>query len=165
MKLVHFSDLHLGIENYGTLDPRTGLSTRVSDFLRVLDEVIDFAIAEEVDAVLFAGDAFKNRDPNPTIQRAFARRVRRLAAAEIPTVLLIGNHDLPAIWARATAIEIYEALEIPNIYVGRKVDRLTVPTRGGPLQVVTVPWISRSQFLTRDEIRELSAEEIQRRMA
>lgn len=165
MRILHFSDLHLGVENYGTLNPKTGLSTRVDDFLRSFDEVIDYAIAQQVDAVLFSGDAFKNRDPNPTIQRLFARRIRRLAEATIPTVLLIGNHDLPSISARATAIEIYDALGIPQIYVARKLDRWEIPTRSGTLQVVTLPWLSRSMLLNRDEIRALSSEELQRRIA
>ena len=165
MKLLHFADLHLGIENYGALNPRTGLSTRVDDFLAALERIIDAALAERVDAVLFAGDAFKNRDPNPTLQRAFAERIRRLAAAEIPTVLLIGNHDLPNITARATAIDIYEALAIPNIFVARNLGRLDIPTRSGPLQVVALPWVARNQFFSRDELRELDADEQRRRLA
>jgi exonuclease SbcD len=165
MRILHFSDLHLGVENYGSLNPKTGLSTRVDDFLRSFDEVIDYAINQQVDTVLFSGDAFKNRDPNPTIQRLFARRVRRLAEAAIPTVLLIGNHDLPSISARATAIEIYDALGIPQIYVARKLERWEIPTRSGPLQVIALPWLSRSMLLNRDEIRALSSDELQRRIA
>jgi DNA repair protein SbcD/Mre11 len=159
MKLLHFADLHLGIENYGSLNPRTGLSTRVDDFLKVFDEVIEAAIAENVDAVLFAGDAFKNRDPSPTLQRMFARRIRRLAQAEIPTILLTGNHDLPSIAARATAIDIYEALAIPNIYPAREINLLTITTKSGPLQVLTVPWIPRSMVTATDAFRGLSADE------
>ena len=60
MRLIHFSDLHLGIDNYGTIDPETGLSTRVLDFLRAFDVIVDRAIAERFDAVLFTGDAFKS---------------------------------------------------------------------------------------------------------
>jgi exonuclease SbcD len=28
MKIIHFADLHLGVENYGRIDPATGLSSR-----------------------------------------------------------------------------------------------------------------------------------------
>ena len=49
----------------------------------------------------------------------FAERIRRLAEAHIPTVLLSGNHDLPSIAARATATDIYEALAIPYIFPAR----------------------------------------------
>src|SRR2546421_728635 len=50
MKLLHFADLHLGVENYGRTDPATGLSSRLGDFLRTFDEVVDYAIRERVDA-------------------------------------------------------------------------------------------------------------------
>ena len=121
--------------------------------------MIDAAIAEDVDAVLFAGDAFKNRDPSPTLQRMFARRIRRLTEAEIPTVLLTGNHDLPSIVARATAIDIYQALGIPNIYTARNIDLLTVPTKRGELQIVTLPWIPRNTIMAHESFRGLSSDE------
>ncbi len=159
MKLLHFADLHLGVENYGSLNPSTGLSTRVDDFLHALDTIITAAIEEEVDAVLFAGDAFKNRDPSPTLQRMFARRIRRLAEAEIPTVLLTGNHDLPSIMARATAIDIYQALGIPHIHIARTIGQMNLGTRSGPLQIVTLPWVPRNTVLTHESLRTLPADE------
>lgn len=162
MRLIHFSDLHLGIDNYGTLDPETGLSTRVLDFLRVFDLIVDRAIAERVDAVLFTGDAFKNRDPSPTLQREFARRILRLAHAEIPIVLLVGNHDLPNVISRATPIEIYQVLEIPGVHVCRTIGALEVSTRSGPLQVVVLPWIPRSGLLGAAQYRELDDQELDR---
>ena len=79
IKILHFADLHLGVENYGRLDPQTGLSTRLADFLRCFDFLVDHAAHHDVDLALFAGDAFKTRDPSPTYQREFARRIRRLA--------------------------------------------------------------------------------------
>jgi len=88
IKVVHFADVHLGVENYGRLDPGTGLSTRLIDFLAAIDRVIDAAIDEGADLVVFAGDAYKTRDPSPTYQREFARRVRRLSEAGLPTVLV-----------------------------------------------------------------------------
>ncbi len=163
IRLVHFADLHLGIELHGSTDPSTGLSTRVQDFLRVFDIVVDHAVSERVDAVLFAGDAFKNRDPNPTLQRAFAERMRRLTEARIPTVLLVGNHDLPVAITRATPMDIYQALGIPGIYVARRIERLEIPLSRGRLQVVTLPWIPLSQFLTNDEMRSLDRLERERR--
>ena len=153
MKLLHFADLHLGVENYGRTDAQTGLSSRLGDFLRRFDDVVDYAIAERVDAVLFAGDAFKTRDPNPTVQRAFAQRISRLSRAAIPIVLLIGNHDLPSVISRATSVDIYDALGIDYVHVCRRIERLTLETASGPLQVVTLPWITRSAILTREEYR------------
>ena len=164
VKLLHFADLHLGVESYGRVDAQTGLSSRLGDFLQRLDDVITTAITEQVDAVLFAGDAFKTRDPNPTVQRAFAERIRRLSEAAIPTVLLIGNHDLPGVISRATSVDIYDALGVAYVHVCRRIETLTLDTRSGPLQIVALPWITRSAILAREEYRADSADELQQRM-
>ncbi len=160
IRLLHFADLHLGVENYGRVDPETGLSTRLMDFLAAFDFVIEYAINEKVDLVLFAGDAFKNRDPSPTHQREFARRIRRLSLAEIPTFLLVGNHDLPNAIKRAHAIEIFDTLEIPHVIVAHRPGYYRIETRNGVVQIVALPWVTRSHLLTREEYRGLSVEEI-----
>ena len=149
-----------GVENYGTLDPATGLSTRLLDFLGALDEVVDFARHNRADLVLFAGDIYKGRDPSQTHQREFARRLRTLSEAGIPTFLLIGNHDLPNAASRATAVEIFPVLDVPNVYVGDRLDTTTVTTRSGPVQIVAVPWPRRGAILSREETRGLSIDEV-----
>ncbi|HNS63036.1 MAG TPA: metallophosphoesterase, partial [Anaerolineaceae bacterium] len=63
LRILHFADTHIDIANHGRRDPETGLSLRVLDFLRALDTIVDTAIAEKVDLVLFAGDAYKDRTP------------------------------------------------------------------------------------------------------
>ena len=110
LTFLHFADLHLGVENYGRLDPATGLHTRIQDFAQSLSTAFDLAIEEEVDLVVFAGDAYKTCDPNPTHQREFARQLRRLQQASIPIVLIVGNHDTPAAFGKATSIDIFGAL-------------------------------------------------------
>lgn len=165
MKVLHFADLHLGVENYGRPDPKSGLSSRLADFLATFDEVIDYAVGEPVDAVLFAGDAFKTRDPNPTVQREFARRIRRLSRAGIPTVLLIGNHDLPGATSRATSLEIYDALEVDHVRVCRTIEHFVLETGSGPLQLVTLPWAPRSQLLAQGSEAEPEVGTINERIA
>lgn len=157
MRIIHFADLHLGIENYGNFDTSKGWSSRVSDTLARFDEIVDHAINVQADAVLFAGDAFKNRDPSPTLQREFARRIVRLSRAGIPIVLLVGNHDLPASSHRATHTEIYRVLETPGVHVVRNIDNVVVDTASGPLQVLGLPWVTKSTFLA-DEAFRIKAE-------
>ena len=160
MRVLHFSDLHIGVENYGRTDPNTGLSTRLGDFLAALDELVEFALSNQVDLVVLAGDAYKGRDPSQTHQREFAIRLRRLSAAGIPTFLLAGNHDLPAMASRANAVEIFATLDVPNVYVGSRLANHTVSTPAGPVQIVAVPWPTRGAMLARDESRGLSIEQI-----
>ncbi|MBN1919861.1 MAG: exonuclease SbcCD subunit D [Anaerolineae bacterium] len=156
IRILHFADLHIGMENYGRVDPETGLNLRVVDFLRRMDEVVDYAIAQEADAVLFAGDAFRTRTPNPTHQREFAQRIRRLSEAAIPTVLLVGNHDIPLMEQRASSVEIFSTLAVPHVIVADHPGLLRLETRHGLLQVATLPFPVYQRLLTREQYRHLN---------
>jgi exonuclease SbcD len=160
IKLLHFADLHLGVENYGRIDPATGLSTRLMDFLRVYDQVVDYALENDIGLVVFSGDAYKTRDPNPTYQREFARRIQRLSIAGIPTVLVAGNHDTPSAVGRAITVEIFATLEVENVYVAKKPEVINIETKDGPVQIVALPWVTRSALLARDEYKNKNLEEI-----
>ncbi len=156
IRLLHFADLHIGMENYGRLDPATGVNGRVLDFLHRFDELIAYGLEHEVDLVIFAGDAFKNRNPTPTFQRAFARRVKRLADAGTPVVLLVGNHDLPTMAQRASSVDIFSTLDVPNVIVGKAEQVHRIETHRGPVQVATVPYPVRQRLLAHDDYRGLS---------
>jgi exonuclease SbcD len=162
LKVIHFADVHLGIENYGRLDPQTGLSTRLTDFLRSIDAIIDTALDEAADLVVFCGDAYKTRDPSPTYQREFARRIRRLSHAGVPTVLVAGNHDVPNAVGRAHTMEIYRTLEVEHVYVARSPGVLDIETTHGAVQVGVLPWIVRSNLLSRDDYKNRSLDEVNR---
>ncbi|MBN1976728.1 MAG: exonuclease SbcCD subunit D [Anaerolineae bacterium] len=164
IRLLHFADLHVGMENYGRLDSATGVNERVLDFLHRFDELIDYGLDHEVDLVIFAGDAFKTRNPNPTYQRAFARRVKRLADAGVPTVLLVGNHDLPTMAQQANSIDIFRTLDVPNVIVGWEEKVHLIETRHGPVQVATVPYPVRQRLLNQKEYRGLSIRELDDRL-
>src|SRR5258707_1868764 len=146
IRMLHFADVHIGMENYGRTEPNTGLSSRVVDFLQRLDEMIAYARSNDVDVAIFAGDAFKNRQPNPTFQREFAWRVRDLCDS-CPVVLLVGNHDLPTTLARASSIEIYQTLNVPNVVVGDTYELHQLETKSGPVQVATAPYPTRGRLL------------------
>jgi exonuclease SbcD len=164
MKIIHFADLHLGVENYGRIDPATGFSSRLTDFLAAFDELVNYALAEKVDLVLFCGDAYKTREPTQTQQREFARRINRLATAGIPVFILTGNHDMPNAIGRATATEIFDTLAVKNVYVANRPDIFQISTPGGDIQIVSLPWLRRSALLAREETKNLSLEQITRMM-
>ena len=164
IRLLHFADLHLGTENYGRMDPNTGLSSRLADYLAAYDFIIDYALSNPIDMVVFAGDAFKNRDPSPTHQREFARRIQRLSKEGVPTFLLVGNHDLPNAMRRAHAIEIFATLDTPHVTVAERPSFHRIETRNGVVQIVAVPWVTRSILAAMDASAGLSPEEMNRRM-
>jgi exonuclease SbcD len=164
IKLLHAADIHIGMENYGKLNPATGLSTRLEDFCATLDEAVDRAIGEPADLVVLAGDIYKTRDPTPTHQREFARRVRRLIQADIPVVIVPGNHDIPMSANRATSVDVFRTLELPGVTVMRSIERRTLETKGGPLQVLALPWLTRSLVLSREDHKNKTIEELNQRM-
>ncbi len=146
IRVLHFADTHVGMENYGRTDTETGLSSRVVDFLDRMDEIIAYAREHDVDLTIFAGDAFKTRNPNPTFQREFAHRIRDLSQLA-PVVLLVGNHDLPPSVLKASSIEIYETLAVPNVWVGYDYEGRVINTKRGDVFVATAPYPIRSRIL------------------
>lgn len=159
MRILHFADLHLGVTTYGRPDPETGLNSRFLDFLKVLDEMVDFALHGDVDLVLFCGDAYDSQRPEPTEQREFARRVAKLTSHNIPVFLLVGNHDLPQAWGRATAVEVFDALTPESVTVAPKPGVYTLSLKGGRLQVLALPW-ARRHVLLAGEGRGLGIEDL-----
>ena len=152
IRLLHFADAHIDMANYGRHDPQTSLPVRVMDFLYALDQIVDRAIQEKVDLVIFAGDAYKDRNPQPTFQREWGKRIMRLSQAGIPTVLLVGNHDVSPASGRAHTLHEFDTLSVPHIHVADRIRLLGPAELGVPIQIVTVPWVSRNALMAREEM-------------
>ena len=160
MRIVHFADLHLGVETYGKSLTENGLPSRMEDFLKSLDGLVEYSIKNNVDAVIFSGDLYKKQNPSMTQQREFAKRVKRLTENGIPLNLLMGNHDLSHNTKSASSGDIFKTLAIPNVYVMTKAEIVTMQTKSGPLQIVGMPWIQRANVMTRKDNKNLSIEEL-----
>lgn len=164
IRLMHFADTHFGVETYGRLDPATGLNTRLVDFRESLCRTIDDALQRGIDMALFAGDAYKGRDPSQTQQREFAHCIRRLTDAGVPVVMLTGNHDVPNVRGRAHAVEIYRALGVQNVHILNKPDVIVVETATGPVQIASMPYLMKGFMLAREDFLGQSADEVRRLM-
>lgn len=161
IKILHLSDIHMGSSfSHGRLNPTTGLNTRLEDFVNTLERCIDRALAEPVDLVLFGGDAFPDATPAPYVQEKFASQFRRLVDAEIPTVLLVGNHDQHSQGQGGASLCIYRTLGVPGFVVGDRLTTHHIQTPNGPVQIITLPWLTRSTLLTRPETEGLSLADV-----
>lgn len=87
MKFLHISDVHLGCTRYQ-------LSESPRDFFDAWFDVLEkYAIAEKVEFVIICGDFFHKRHVDPqTMNHAFYG-LQKLREAEIPVVVIEGNHD------------------------------------------------------------------------
>ena len=161
VKILHLSDIHLGSGfSHGKINPETGINTRLEDFVNSLRICIDRAIAEPVDLVLFGGDAFPDATPPPYVHEAFASQFRRLADANIPAILLVGNHDQHSQGSGGASLSIYRTLVVPGFIVGDTIATHRLETQNGAVQVITLPWLNRSTLLTRPETEGLALAEV-----
>ncbi len=173
LKIIHFADAHIDMIVGGKKDPQTGLPVRAGDFLNALDQIIDCAVSEKADLVLFAGDAYRDAVPVPTYQREWGRRLMRLSEAKIPLLMIPGNHDISPAGRRASALQDADTYKVPYLHLAKTI-QLWKPEdlNGVPVQVLTIPWLSKSAMTaqidfrgkTNEEINELFQEEISKRV-
>lgn len=159
MKILHTADIHLGYHTYGRVDPQTGRNTRLLDFERCFKFMVQRGLDEGIDLFLFCGDAYRTAEPKPTEQQIFAECLRPIAEAGIPMVMIVGNHDHPVAFGKASAIDIFRYVE-GDVHVFRRPESAVVETRSGPLQLIAMPWPIRSVLLSKDEHRKKSPTEV-----
>ncbi len=114
MRIIHFSDTHLGYSAYRKTDQNTGLNQREIDAYRVFGEVFDYILKVKPDLVIHAGDFFDGvRPSNRAIFEAF-KQIARLSSANIPLVLIAGNHSTPRQKTTGSIFKLFEYF--PNVY-------------------------------------------------
>ncbi|NHN58115.1 MULTISPECIES: DNA double-strand break repair protein Mre11 [Halorussus] len=85
-RVIHTGDTHLGYRQYHSPERR-------ADFRRAFEQVVDDAIAEDVDAVVHAGDLFHDRRPDLDALHGTISILRKLRDADIPFLAVVGNHE------------------------------------------------------------------------
>lgn len=148
IRFVHTADIHFGVENYGRIDPSTGIHTRLLDFERALNFCIDYAIEKQVDFFLFAGDAYKTTNPSPTQQRLLLKCFLKLHKANIPLVMVVGNHDNPLSFGKAHTLDLFNDLPLSGFHVMSKPHAFVLNTKSGPVNIVGLPWPNRTTIAT-----------------
>lgn len=144
IKFIHTADIHFGMENYGKIDPKTGIHTRLLDFEKALNACIDYALQEKVDFFLFAGDAYKTTMPSPTQQKLLLKCFLRLQQAHIPLVIVVGNHDNPLSFGKANTLDLFHDLPLSGFHVIAQPSSFVLKTKSGPVQIVGMPWPTRT---------------------
>ena len=160
IRFIHTADIHFGMENYGKIDPKTGIHSRLLDFEKSLNSCIDHAIQEQVDFFMFSGDAYKTATPSPTQQKLLIRCFMRLYAAKIPVVIVVGNHDNPLTFGKANSLDIFASLPIDGFHLFAKPDSLLLQTKSGPIQIVGIPWPNRHNIALHENYYAQSALDI-----
>ncbi|SDO29781.1 DNA repair exonuclease SbcCD nuclease subunit [Paenibacillus sp. yr247] len=94
LRFMHAADLHLDspFKGMSALPERVHERMRESTF-GALKELVALAIQEQVDFVLISGDVYDLSDRSLRAQIRFQKALEQLAAQEIPTYVIHGNHD------------------------------------------------------------------------
>ena len=131
-KFIHVSDLHLGLETYGTTDARTGLNSRTLDILQALDQTINFAIQNDIKLIVASGDIFNSKLVSNNVINAWYERVKRISDNDIDLFVLSGNHDKSKILTNKCALDLSNTLQLKNVY---STDGLEEPLDLGYVQI------------------------------
>lgn len=153
IRFFHTADVHFGVENYGRIDPKTGIHSRLGDFKQSFDTAVDAAIAEGVDFFLLCGDAYKTAYPTPTQQKLLIESLLKLHDAGIHVIIVVGNHDHPLSFGKAHALDVFSSFPLNNFHVFSKPDVLTLQTKSGPVQIVGIPWPTKNNLITHEAHR------------
>ena len=160
IRFFHTADIHFGVENYGKIDPQTGIHTRLLDFKKSLEQCVDHAIEQQVDFFLFCGDAYKTAHPTPTQQKLLMQQLFKLQLAQIPVVIIVGNHDHPLSFGKAHALDVFSDLPLTGLHVFSKPGILRLETKNGPVNIVGIPWPMRNNVVAHEQHRFKTAYEI-----
>lgn len=86
-KFLHVADIHLGFDRYDSKE-------RTQDFFYAFQDALErYAIDEQVDFVLLAGDIFEHRTIQPATLNQSQVCLQRLKEAGILVLAIEGNHD------------------------------------------------------------------------
>jgi exonuclease SbcD len=163
MKILHTADIHIGYSTHGKDDAERGMNSRWIDFEKCFKFMVDYALKEDIDLFLFCGDAYRDASPSPTEQRIFAQAIRPLLDKHIPIVMLIGNHDFPVSFGKASSINIFG--ELSNcVHLFEKPEVKDIDTKSGKIRIVGMPWANRSRLFAREEFAKLTTQELRDKM-
>ena len=154
MKLLHTSDWHLG-QSLNQFD-------RSYEHEQFLAWLLDTLEAEQIDALLIAGDVFDNTNPSAASQAQLYQflSAARQRVAHLSIVLIAGNHDSPGrLEAPASLLRLFNTSVVGVVgQTGRgdealNDERLVVPLKDAAGQVAA--WCIAMPFLRPSDLPKL----------
>lgn len=141
MRFIHTADWHLG----RTLRGRS----RVEELAGALDQLVDMAKSESVDAVLVAGDIYDQRALSADADRLVFETLLRLHSAGVRVVAVPGNHDsAPRLGAIAPVLEHIGCALVPKVRRPQTGGLVEVPAQDGShvALVACIPFVPPRRF-------------------
>ncbi|MDZ7265833.1 MAG: DNA repair exonuclease [candidate division KSB1 bacterium] len=149
MRFIHFADTHLGFSDLARVDPQTGVNRREQDFYDAWWRVIDAILLHKPDFVLHAGDLFQSPRPNNRAIAVALAGLQQLQEANIPFVVVAGNHSTPRIRATGNIFEALRVLPMVHAVYQGAYEKIVLHSRDGKTScaVHCIPHCSLSEAL------------------
>lgn len=120
MRILHVSDTHIGYSAYHKV-AENGINQREMDVYATFTQFVDYALQCRPDAVIHSGDLFDSVRPSNRALSFALSQLLRLSEAEIPVVVIAGNHETPKLRETGSAFRIFEHLQhVHPVYRGKR---------------------------------------------
>jgi DNA repair exonuclease SbcCD nuclease subunit len=110
VKIIHFSDTHLGFSDLDIINEE-GINQREADFYKAFSDVIDAILEQKPDYVIHTGDLFHRASPSNRAITFALKELKRLGQLGIPFVIIAGNHSTPRTSTSSPILEALSTLE------------------------------------------------------
>lgn len=142
LRIIHTADLHLGVQ------PSDFRTDRLPDFIKSLNMIKEYAIKNDSDIVIIAGDVFHHPRPTNKVMYEFSVFVRDLIANGIHVVIVRGNHDASQIPDQRTFLDALDTILGGEASVEKffhylsKISSITIKGKSGKsVKIIGVPYV------------------------
>ena len=155
--ILAIGDVHLGTRCSGVADVVSSWGIDLNELTpaAALKLTADFAIEQEVDAVLFAGDIVESTNARFEAIPPLEGCVRRLVGAGIDVIAVAGNHDVEALPRMASLVDGFTLLGAGGRWESRTITKNKVPV------VEIVGWSFGERFVRQSPVAQLLSEPLE----
>ena len=114
MKIVHFSDTHLGFNDLDILNEEN-INQREADFYDAFSQVVEQIKTIKPDYIIHTGDLFHRSSPSNRAITFALEQFKIIESLDIPFILIAGNHSTPRTNLSSPILKIFEGFK--NIHV------------------------------------------------
>ena len=114
MKILHFSDTHLGYNDLDILN-ENNINQREADFYDAFSQVVKQIKKIKPDYIIHTGDLFHRSSPSNRAITYALEKFNEIDALDIPFILIAGNHSTPRTNLSSPILKIFENFK--NIHV------------------------------------------------
>lgn len=125
-KTLLVGDLHLGKgTSIGKPGIGTVLNSRISDQVKLLDWIIDTAIDNCVDTIIFTGDICEDVKPDYVLVNIFFQFLKKCEVHNIDIHIIMGNHDLRRTGSHYVSfLDLITTAELSNVSIHKQITTL-----------------------------------------